>query len=93
MFEQSDEIRDYIFPIASVVCTDKGISVKKFLGTAFLIGSNGFALTAKHVMAGQKAEKFIGIFALPGGEWYGFEVLSRSKHPVSTLAYRKELPS
>ena len=64
MFKQSDAIRDYIFPIAPAKKNHEGIELKKVLGTAFLIGSQGFALTAKHVILGSEKESLIAVFCL-----------------------------
>lgn len=86
MFIQSDAIRDYIFPIASTEQRDGAISVKRVLGSAFLIGKRGFALTAKHVISGFEEEKLVGMFALPSNGWYGFEITARETHPSEDVA-------
>lgn len=89
MFKQSDAIRDYIFPIASVEMRGDAIAVKRVLGTAFLIGSQGFALTAKHIISGLEAEKLIAIFALHSGGWFGYGITARETHPSEDVALVK----
>jgi hypothetical protein len=89
MFKQSDAIRDYIFPIAVAEKRDEDISVKRILGSAFVIGNSGFALTAKHVISGSEGERLVGMFALPTGGWHGFEVVSREVHVTEDVALVK----
>lgn len=89
MFKQSDAIRDYVFPIASAEMRGDRIAVKQVLGTAFLIGSQGFALTAKHVIACSEAERLIAIFALQSGGWFGYEITAREVHSTEDVALVK----
>jgi hypothetical protein len=56
MFSQGNYVRDYIFPIITAQMVDSEQNVKRMLGTGFLIGNQGFALTAKHVIVGFVAE-------------------------------------
>lgn len=78
-FEQSDAIRDYIFPIVSVRQSRSGLEFN-LLGTAFFIGSRGFALTAKHVVDRRENETLAGLFAPPLGGWVAFEIIKREVH-------------
>jgi Trypsin-like peptidase domain len=89
MFKQSDAIRDYIFPIASAEMRGNDMAVKRVLGTAFLIGSQGFALTANHVIAGSQDEKLIAIFALQSGGWFGYVITARESYPSEDVALVK----
>ena len=89
MFKQSDAIRDYVFPIASAEMRGDDIAVKRVLGTAFLIGRQGFALTAKHVIAGSEVERLIAIFALQSGGWFGYEITAREAHSTEDVALVK----
>lgn len=89
MFTQSDAIRDYVFPIATAARKPSGIVVKRILGTGFLIGNQGFALTAKHVIFESEAEHLIAIFALSTGGWFSYEVISREMHPEEDVAVLK----
>lgn len=86
MFKQSDAIRDYIFPIATAERNAEGIKLKKVLGTGFLIGSRGFALTAKHVISGSENEALVAVFALPEGGWFGYEIIAREAHDSEDAA-------
>ena len=89
MFKQTDAIRDYVFPIASIEKTNDGIAVKRVLGTAFLIGNRGFALTARHVLAGSETETLVAIFALQTGGWFGYELTAKEVHPTEDVALVK----
>jgi len=89
MFKQAEAIRDYVFPIASAEMRGDRIAVKQVLGTAFLIGSQGFALTAKHVIARSGAERLIAIFALQSGGWFGYEITAREVHSTEDVALVK----
>ena len=86
MFKQSPVVRDYIFPLASAQRIGLVLREKRILGSAFLIGNRGFALTAKHVLLGSESEPLVGIFALPMGGWFGFGVLGREVHPTEDVA-------
>lgn len=89
MFTQSDAIRDYVFPIATTERKPSGIVVKRILGSGFLIGNRGFALTAKHVIRGSEAEHLIAIFVLSTGGWFSYEVMAREMHPEEDVAMVK----
>lgn len=85
MFNQSAVVRDYVFPIAIARRNGNERQVTRILGTAFLIGSRGFALTAGHVLLGSEDERLVGIFALSNGGWFGFEVISREVHAAEDV--------
>lgn len=89
MFKQSGAIRDYIFPIASAEKIGNEITIKRILGTGFLIGSQGFALTAKHVIAGSENEALIAIFALQTGGWFAYEITARESYSSEDVALIK----
>jgi len=90
MFEQTDDaIRDYIFPLVTAERNRQGISVKRVLGTGFLIGNNGFALTAGHVIEGHEGDCIVAMFAPASGGWCGFEVMAREIHPEEDVAIIK----
>ena len=73
MFTQSDAIRDYVFPIATV-SIDNGVrSFKRFLGTGFFIGNRGFGMTAAHIAQNIKNENVVAIFASKSG-WSVFPI-------------------
>ena len=89
MFKQSDAIRDYIFPIATAEKRANGGMVKDVLGTAFLIGNKGFALTAKHVVAASEDERIVALFTLPEDGWLAFDITAREPHPFEDVALVK----
>jgi trypsin-like peptidase len=86
MFQQSDAIRDFVFPIGTADQRADGIHIKNFLGSAFLIGNRGFALTAAHVILGSKNERLVGIFCPSAGGWFGYEVVARETHLSEDVA-------
>jgi hypothetical protein len=89
-FRQSpDIIRDFVFPLA--VAEGRGIErpVKRILGTAFLIGDRGFALTARHVFSGCDNDPVIGVFLTPAGDMVGVDIASKELHPTEDVAIVK----
>ena len=69
-FRQSDQIRDYIFPLCVVAGNPgDGWEVERFLGTGFLIGNRGYALTAAHVICDHRDSQIVAMFAHRGGWW------------------------
>jgi hypothetical protein len=86
MFQQSDAIRDLVFPIGTAEQRADRIHINNFLGSAFLIGNRGFALTAAHVILGSENERLVGMFCPASGGWFGFEVIAREVHPTEDVA-------
>ena len=86
MYVQGDAVRDFVFPLAVVSPSHEGLSLTKPLGSAFLIGNRGFALTAKHVISGCSGDEIAGLFVLPDGGWVGFRVEAREMHPTEDVA-------
>jgi len=80
-FTQGDEIRDYVFPLVEV----EGSDVKRFLGTAFLIGNRGVGLTAAHVLRDSDDEQVVGLF-VDRRTWFPVGVLNWEIHPVEDVA-------
>ena len=62
MYKQRNFIRDFIFPLSIAEKDDNGFTQKSFLGSAFLIGNNGFALTAAHVIMHHTSDVIISDF-------------------------------
>ena len=61
-------IRDFVFPLIIAKKIGKGeVAMVSFLGTGFLIGSRGFALTASHVVKAELPEDhaIVGMFVEP----------------------------
>ncbi|MBT9161107.1 MAG: hypothetical protein DDT27_01383 [Dehalococcoidia bacterium] len=86
MFTQSDNIRDFVFPLATARRVGNAIELVRFLGTAFVIGNRGFALTARHVIAGAVEHPMIGVFALPDGGWFSVGIAAVESHPSEDVA-------
>lgn len=87
MFVQADYIRDYVFPLAVIPVNHQGaLKVERILGTAFLIGRRGFALTARYVLESTEGKRVVGMFALPDGSWKTFDVQAMEKHPSLDVA-------
>ena len=87
-FEQSDAIRDYVFPIVPLVEESGEYHLKKFLGTGFLIGNRGFALTARHVVHDYGIGDIAAIFAR-GKKWTWFKIIEIEEHPEEDVALIK----
>lgn len=87
MFVQADYIRDFVFPLAVIPANHQGpLKVERILGTAFLIGRRGFALTARHVLESIEGKRIVGMFALPDGTWKTFDVRAMERHPSLDVA-------
>lgn len=89
MFTQSDSIRDYVFPIVAASANRGELSVKRFLGTGFLIGNRGFGLTAAHVTKGFGDETAVAIFVPESGGWFGFPIIRHEMHESEDVAVVK----
>lgn len=82
MFVQDNYIRDFVFPLAVIPANHQGaLKVERILGTAFLIGRRGFAMTARHVLESTEGKRVVGMFALPDGTWKTFDVQKIERHP------------
>ena len=85
-FNQTDAVRDYIFPIAEIEqMPDETLTVRRWRGTGFFIGGN-YALTAHHVIS--KAEQNLGILLTDGSSWRVFAIRrgeSHSRHDIALL--------
>lgn len=89
---QSQAIADYVFPICNVEQTTDGLNITAFLGTGFFIGSNGYALTAKHVMKPAATPAIV----MRGSDlsWRAFAIKEEDAHPVEDVSLiRIEPPS
>ena len=82
---QSDRIRDYVFPLVEVSEPDEAgsVSLERFLGTAFFIGQQNFAMTASHVA---KSERCAGALVLPDNSWLAVRVQAVEVHPEHDVA-------
>jgi len=78
-FQQGDGIRDYVFPICRV---EEG-NLVGFLGTAFLIGTRGYAITAAHCLS---AETGLAAIFVGHDGWYSWGVTEGHEHPTEDIA-------
>ena len=84
-FRQVDVIRNYVFPIAPTEPTEEGPwKLISLLGTGFLIGNRGVALTAAHVVK----DTTTGLAALFVGDegWEALAVALVEQHPGEDVA-------
>lgn len=84
---QSDAIRDYVFPLC-VAGGNPGDrwEYRHFLGTGFLIGSRGYALTAAHVIRDHLDSQIVAVFAHQRGGWWGSVVQTHCLHEQEDVA-------
>lgn len=83
-------IGDFVFPlIVAKRVGDDEIAMVAFLGTGFLLGSRGFALTASHVVRAPLPpdHAIVGMFVEPGtNSWKGWHVDVCDHHPTEDVA-------
>jgi S1-C subfamily serine protease len=81
---QTDVVRDSVFPLVEVAPEDDGTAAfVRLLGTGFLLGAHGFALTAAHVLRDVPTSAF---FVDEEGRWRGFPVTRHEVHPSEDVA-------
>jgi S1-C subfamily serine protease len=89
-FRQSDAIRDYVFPLCVAVGSPgKGWEVRRFLGTGFLIGNRGYALTAAHVIRDYGDSQIVAAFAHQKGGWWVARAQAHCVHEREDVALVK----
>lgn len=85
MFGQSDRLRDSVFPLVEVApAPDGSIAFAALLGTGFLIGRRGWAITAKHVLDGSTEAR--ALFVEEDGTWTALPVVETEPHPNEDAA-------
>ena len=84
---QSNEVRDYVLPIAISKPNDDGtFTFVKLLGTAFLL-SNNQAMTSGHVLREVNHEDVQALFIdRVNGGWVGFSIENIELHPRADAA-------
>lgn len=65
------------------------IEFSEFLGTGFLIGGNGYALTAAHVVRKHTQEQLAAMFVGSDLKWFGLVVEHIEFHPTEDIAILK----
>ena len=94
MYNQTGNIADYIFPLVRANKKQNGhYEYLELVGTAFLIGQDGFALTAAHVIEqcfDNREERgvVLGLFWANEG-WHVEEISIYEKHPVHDVGLIK----
>ena len=89
MYKQRDYIRDFVFPLILAEKSSQGYLFKQLLGSGFLFGDRGFALTATHVIEECVNNLVIAMFVGADNMWYPFEVLEKEYHPTEDVAIMK----
>ena len=87
-------VRDYVFPVMTVDIQGATWHYKSFLGTGFLIGRRGYALTAAHVIEnggsgprlGGITHQIVAAFVLESHEWKGYIIDNAEFHPEHDIA-------
>jgi hypothetical protein len=75
-------VRDFIFPIVTAEPTATGErKFRDFLGSGFLIGKRGYALTATHVVPPESKEE-IGALFVENDKWVFYPLVGREAHPA-----------
>ena len=91
--DPNQPVRDYVLPIGVVKQNDAGdgIELVKFLGTGFLIGSEGFLITAAHVVELDliEGEILAAMMVHEDGSWTGHNFSHAEKHPNQDIAILK----
>ncbi len=82
---QTDAIRDNVLPLIEVDIdeAEAGVTLRCFVGSAFLIGRRSFAITAAHVVASPK--RIAVAFATPTG-WFAHPIAAIETHPSEDVA-------
>ncbi|MCR4316262.1 MAG: serine protease [Planctomycetes bacterium] len=88
-FKQADKVRDFVFPLLSANKVQGKIEIQSFLGTAFLIGNRGYALTAAHVINNHGCELLVSMFVDENSRWCVFEINQSRVHPNQDVAIIK----
>ena len=82
MYIQSERqiIVDYIFPIVTGTIENNNFKISKFLGTGFLIGNRGYALTCLHVI--ENIKDVLGTLFFESGKW-AFLPIDKSEYHLT----------
>jgi hypothetical protein len=85
-------VSDVVFPLVDLTISEtNGDTIKlnplssKLCGTGFFIGSEGFFLTAAHVVEGPHDGTLCGMFS-QSGSWYTYNVIEYEKHEIHDIA-------
>lgn len=84
-------VRDYVLPLGQIRpnTPGNGIELEKFLGTAFLIGDNGFLLTAAHVVRGIDVSELVVMKVDANNHWMAWFISEIELHTDHDIAIMK----
>lgn len=79
---RDEQVRNLIFPLVPVSQQEKEVfRFESFLGSAFLIGKRGFALSAAHVLAQEAGKHSAALFVAGDNTWRVFIIEATETHP------------
>jgi V8-like Glu-specific endopeptidase len=82
-------IRDFVFPIVTAAKKDGSYELKNFLGTGFLIGTNGFGVTARHVILGYQDTLGVMFVDEKTNSWVFLPITNFEHHPEEDISIIK----
>jgi S1-C subfamily serine protease len=84
------KVRDFVFPVVTTTTGQSGIDLTGYMGTAFLIGTRGFALTAAHVLdEAVESTQWGGMFYDRAQAGQFVPCTSFERHPTEDVAVLK----
>ena len=86
--ERLTQVRNCVISVARVDTAGGVAKIAATHGTAFLIGNRGFALTAKHVIAG-KSKPLAALTMAEAGGWTWNKIVASEMHPSEDVAIIK----
>jgi hypothetical protein len=88
LHERLTQVRSCVISVARVEPTGGVAKIIATHGTAFLIGNRGFALTAKHVIAG-RSKPLAALTMTEAGGWTWSKITASELHPSEDVAIIK----
>lgn len=83
----SPAIRDVVLPVATTTSDADGLALQHFRGSAFLIGSEGYVLTAAHVVPAEA--NGLAVLTASDHGWRAHLVVGSEVHPTQDVAVLK----
>jgi hypothetical protein len=80
-------IRDVVLPVVTTTPDGDGLALQHFLGSGFLIGPRGYALTAAHIIPPEADG--LAVLTASGAEWRAHVVEGCEAHPTQDVAVLK----
>lgn len=82
----SNELREFVFPLAVAKRVGNNLELEQVIGSAFLLGNRGFSLTARHVLECHRIQDVVGMFCSEKDGWRGFGLVSHEFHAIEDVA-------